>query len=350
MRGAAGLVVLLTAGGGCETAPPCPPSEIASGIEWNWAARTDRAVGSDNWALTWAGEDTHFTTWGDGGGFGGDNSRGRVSLGVARITGGPDDFTARNVWGGVEAETRPTFEGKSYGILAAGDRLWMWVTPDSDAEGYAEARLAVSDDDGRSWTRLDWAITAADRLAFPAFVQYGPERPAAGAELAYACFVEIRGEPDELRVQRPGRLHLARADVARLGERDAWRFHAGLDGNGEPRWVPDPAASVPVFEDPEGVGWCVSLSRHPGLDRYVLVTEHGKTFRGRLGFFEAPRPWGPWRTIEYTDGWGPDDLPRRWFYGNLAPGWNEGDAFVFVATGIRECDRWMSVRGRFVRR
>ncbi|GJM45059.1 MAG: hypothetical protein DHS20C21_19010 [Gemmatimonadota bacterium] len=272
-----------------------------------------------------------------------------MSLGVARIDGGPDAFTPRNVWGGVGG-AKATFEGKSYGILAVDGRLWMWVSPGSDAEGYREARLAVSDDEGGTWTPLDWAFTAEDRRVFPAFLQFGPRQDGDPDNAAvYAYFIELQGAPDKLRVQRPGRVHLARADRTSLGERAAWQFHAGLDSTGQPRWVSDASASRPVFEDPAGVGWCLSVSYHSGLQRYVLITEHRKTFGGNLGFFEAPTPWGPWSTVEYSRGWGPSELPHRWFYGNIAPGWSRGDEFVFVATGVRECDRWMSVPARFVR-
>src|SRR5687768_4554672 len=56
-------------------------------LEWrlDWSTHQRHAPGSDNWPITWAVDDHQYTAWGDGGGFGGSNSDGRVSLGVARI-------------------------------------------------------------------------------------------------------------------------------------------------------------------------------------------------------------------------------------------------------------------------
>jgi len=45
------------------------------------------AEGSDMWPITWAADGNLYTCYGDGGGFGGTDTLGRVSFGVARVEG-----------------------------------------------------------------------------------------------------------------------------------------------------------------------------------------------------------------------------------------------------------------------
>src|SRR5258708_29221854 len=75
---------------------PYPPSPVIGGITWQWNTYTTAALGSDLWPVTWGPDDHLYTAWGDGGGFGGSDSDGRVSLGFARIEGGPADFLGIN--------------------------------------------------------------------------------------------------------------------------------------------------------------------------------------------------------------------------------------------------------------
>jgi hypothetical protein len=66
-------------------APPYPASAVLGPMTLDWSTHRRDALGSDNWQLTWADEDHLYGAWADGGGFGGFNSDGRVSLGFARI-------------------------------------------------------------------------------------------------------------------------------------------------------------------------------------------------------------------------------------------------------------------------
>src|SRR5688572_16126470 len=71
---------------------PYEASAIIGGWRLDWSTHQRHAPGSDNWPITWAGDDHQYTAWGDGGGFGGSNSDRRVSLGVARIEGTWDNY------------------------------------------------------------------------------------------------------------------------------------------------------------------------------------------------------------------------------------------------------------------
>ncbi len=90
-------------------APPYPRSAVIAHVEFDFSTHRRLAPGSDNWPTTWASDDHLYSVWGDGGGFGGTNSKGRVKLGVARIAGDATDYVGKNVWGGLAAENPAQF-------------------------------------------------------------------------------------------------------------------------------------------------------------------------------------------------------------------------------------------------
>src|SRR5262249_42072471 len=76
---------------------PYPRSSVIQGITWAPPATIVRpARDSDNWPLTWADDDQLYTAYGDGTGFSPKVPE-KLSLGLARIQGGPDDFVGVNV-------------------------------------------------------------------------------------------------------------------------------------------------------------------------------------------------------------------------------------------------------------
>jgi len=328
-----------------QASAPYPPSDVIAGVEFDFALVDQRAPGSDNWPCTWSTDGHLYTTWGDGGGFGGTNSEGRVSLGVARVEGPADHYTGINVWGGVEAESRATFGGKSYGILAVGSTLYLWVSPGSGLENNREARLAMSSDGGRSWELADWAFTADQQVALPAFCQFGPGNTGAPGEYAYLYAPKLLDAQGDL--QRPGEVWLMRVPRDRVMDRSAYEFYGGSGADGR-NWSGEIEARQPVFQDPEGVR-LLSVSYHPGLERYLLCTEHTESHRSNLGVFDAPSPWGPWTTVLYEERWGGYDTA---FYWNFPTKWFEpnGLGFTLVFTGTRTLDAWNAVPGRFILR
>ena len=126
------LVMLLFLGHFCHTSwgQPYPPSDVITGISFDDSSMRSKAPGSDNWPITWAANDQLYTSWGDGGGFGGTNSNGRVSLGVAGVRGDKDNYQGWNIAKGVQTPSfpppnSPPFSGKSEGILAIDNTLYM---------------------------------------------------------------------------------------------------------------------------------------------------------------------------------------------------------------------------------
>ncbi len=326
-------------------AAPYLSSTVIEGISWDFSSHDERAPGSDNWPVTWADDGNQYTCWGDGGGFGGTNSSGRVSLGVARVEGPWNSYTGHNVWGGKSPENPAQFEGKSYGIISIGGKLHMWVTPGSGTQGYSEARLATSTNHGATWTRANWAFRQSDELVTPTILQFGQDYAGARDDYVYSYSIRLK-DASALKVQKPGQVDLMRVPRDRITDRTSYEFFTGLDTQKNPTWTSDVSARQAVFEDPNGVGWNLSATYNAGLGRYLLCTEHDRTFQGNLGIFDAPQPWGPWTTVEYEQNWGGFGSTFFWNFSNK---WTSADGLdtTIVFTGIGDNDSWNTVRGTF---
>jgi len=328
---------------------PYPDSEAITEIEFDWPTHVSLAPGSDNWPVTWADDDHQYTSFGDGGGFGGTNSNGRVSLGFSRVTGDADSYSGRNVWGGVNAASPATFGGKSYGMISIRGVLYAWVGPGSGTDSFVEARLHRSTNKGRSWTAASWAFAGAEGIIMPTILNFGRDYAGARDDFVYHYFIRRQGNPEALGIHRPGMIDLVRVPKDRLMERGAYEFWTGVDDRDRPLWSANIRDRRPVFEDPDGVGWTVSVSYNRGLRRYLLATEHGYTMRGRLGLFDAPTPWGPWTTVLYARQFGAGHVEDSTFFWNFSNKWASADGrdFVLVFTGVRSNDAWNTVEGRF---
>lgn len=334
------------------------------------------APGSDNWPVTWADDDRQYTAWGDGGGFGGTNNSGRVSLGFARVEGDRENYRGENVWGGLDAPNAAAFNGKSYGIISIGGVLYAWQGPGTATVNYEPAQeggeertwsgrtiynktqLLVSYDKGETWAKSGWDMTDVDdRLIMPTILNFG--RDYAGARDSYVYHYFVRKEPTGpgLTIHKggnpaTGKIDLARVPQTALMELSAYEFFAGMDECGDARWTQKAANRQPAFEDENGVGWTASVSYNAGLDRYILATEHTKTAEGRLGLFEANEPWGPWHEIASFDapGFGAGAIEENTFFWNFSNKWlsKDGRRFVLVFTGTHSNDSWNTVEGEFL--
>jgi hypothetical protein len=335
--------------------PAYPPSRVAGGIKLDWTTHKRAAQGSDNFQLTWAEDDHLYGAWGDGGGFGGTNSDGRVSLGFARVEGPWDSFRGVNVWGGKDALHPATFAGKSWGTIAIDQDLYMWVVPKSLlADMQSEARLHHSSDSGATWRPASWAFTRADGLTIPTICQFGRGNSGARDRYVYHYFIAPQ-ETREYRVQKPGAIHLLRSPKNRLMDADAYEVYAGSSGN-RPLWSKDRTKRRAVFEDEaNGTGWVCSVSYNRQLERYILMTDHTESPRGNLGIYEAPEPWGPWSTIaffQHSDGraFGSGYVEPNTFFWSLPTKWQDGREFAMVFTGAgrgKDNDSFNVVKGAF---
>ncbi|MGH9628875.1 MAG: DUF4185 domain-containing protein [Bryobacteraceae bacterium] len=326
-------------------------------VHFDWSTHKREAEGSDNWQLTWADDDHQYGAWGDGGGFGGTNSEGRVSLGVARIEGHWNDYKGVNVWGGKDGLNPANVDGKSWGMICVGGVLYMWVVPGSPLKVMQrEARLYQSRDHAATWQPADWAFMRDEHLSIPAICQFGRSYSGARDRFVYHYFIHPRDEKSDT-LQRPGAVYLARCARDRLMDRTAYEFFAGTVG-GQPAWSKNVLRKLPVFEDRDnGTGWVMSIGFNAGLERYLLMTDHTASNRGNLGIFDAPEPWGPWTTVLYLDeaqgtNFGANRIEPNTFFWNMPAKWQSRDGLQFsvVFTGSgrgKNNDSFNVIRGRF---
>ena len=159
-----------------------------------------------------------------------------------------------------------------------------------------------------------------------------------------------------LYVHEPGVIYLARALPERMfDDKNAFEFFRGLDSAGNPLWG-GITEKQPVFEDPNGVGWCFSAGYNHILRRYVLSTEHTVSKQGVMGVFDAPEPWGPWTTIRYYDEseyFGKSQVVQNVFFLCFPTKWlsRDGNEFTMVFTGAgngKNNDSFNTVDGKFI--
>ncbi len=330
--------------------PAYPQSNVIAGVEFDDATARTEAPGSDIWPITWAADDELYTAWGDGGGFGGTNDEGRVSFGVARVIGGPRDYRGENLAGGVGAPHAPPFTGKSEGILALGDTLYLWRDGDASSPGYFKfVELWRSDDLGATWRATGVRFSksedfpAGDAGMFaPAFCQFGRAYAGARDDYVYVYAPDII-DPSHWHVRLPGRINLLRVHRDRLENKAAYEFFAGVDDAGQPRWTHDLARRQPTWADAVNGTHRIAVSYNPGLRRYLLTTIT-KDRSGWMSIYDAPEPWGPWTHVHTEHN------PERWgaltIIFTFVNKWLSADVRDFVIVHTKN-DRWASIEGRF---
>ncbi|HXE53652.1 MAG TPA: DUF4185 domain-containing protein [Tepidisphaeraceae bacterium] len=284
-------------------APATRPSPVISNITWDFDHLIRLAHGSDLWPTTWAADDAVYAGWGDGGGFVGDSdTRGRVSIGFARIEGMPPNIVGHDVWGdhkGNFAEHQATFPGKPVGLLSMDGVLYAFVTSWWNEHGRTnpdppEARLAWSQDAGATWTMSQWKMTRREGEFFGGtFVNFGKGYAGAMDENVYV-FGSVKG--------RRGAA-LARVNKHQLRDIEAYEFFAGAEG--KPLWTKEIGRANSVFVDPEpgASDSHFSVIYDAPLKRYLATWSHDGAIGG-LWVLDAPKPWGPWTVVAAYDDWG----------------------------------------------
>ncbi len=288
---------------------PYPPSEVIRGITWAPKESIVRkAKGSDNWPATWGADDALYTAYGDGNGFE-PFTREKLSLGLARVTGTPPGVTGVNVRSATGEKKGDGKAGvKASGMLMVGGVLYMLT------RNAGNAQLAWSDNDGRDWGWADWKFTTS--FGCPTFLNFG--RNYAGSRDG---FVYVYSHDSDSAYTPADRMVLARVPKDKLREKAAYEFFAGLDAEGRPTWAKDIGQRAAVFEH-KGKCYRSGISYHPATRQYLWcqTLPGGKPdprFSGGFGVYAGPEPWGPWRTVYYTEQWdtGPGEtshFPTKW--------------------------------------
>lgn len=356
---------------------PYPRSELLAGIDWDWSSFRKLAEGSDNWPVTWAADGKLYASYGDGNGFAAKDKRYYVSLGLTEVTGcNAASFGGRNLIGGTapsiatcmapvpgfKADTRPYvagtpcygkgLNGKTRGLLALGEDLYLWLTPGASTTGYKKATLVQGPFGQNSWTP-GWSLSnsTAPAVIFPTLLQAGQDHRDLDYVYTYAVGYAPY-DPSRLSVQRGpngGEVYLLRARrTAVLSQRSSWQYFAGLNGS-TPRWSSSGSAAKQVLRDKNGAGPRVSAAYVKQLGRYILMTEHTFDHSSSLGMFEGPNPWGPWKLAWYdklTNG----KIPATAFFFNFLPNSFSADGreFTLVFSGNQDLDGVEVLDGRFL--
>ena len=337
---------------------PYPPSPVVADLVWHWETLATGAPGSDLWPVTWGPDDQLYAAWGDGGGFGGSDSDGRVAMGFARIEGTPEHWRGVNVNGGKNPEHAASFarKGKTTGIAFVDGVLYATINLQDGAWPEVNHLLAWSTDQGATWTKADWLFPKGSGNFQPAkFLSGGKDY--AGLPGPFAGDVYIYGPKQSADPGSGNKLYLARAPKDKLRQRAAYEFFAGTDEEGKPRWTSESAQAQPVFADPHGVT-PAAVVYIPALKRFLLTCFHAGP--GQLGIFDGPSPWGPWTTVSYEESWGnmgsageglTCGFPEKWMSPDGLTLWSVFSVYGEGAKrGIKAHDRFNLVKCRLVLR
>ncbi len=356
------------------------PPERPSGVELR--GDTLRRVGGhgDNWCMTWAADGSQITSMDDGGWLEGPEA---FSNHLFRLVGGPGDFRREDLPGYPSLAMN---EGGwfGYGLTSVDGVLYSFVSkcPANRWSGpFRGVKLLKSADNGATWARVDRRgeerrldVRDPARLSVDAgemffLAESGREGHGGMAYPFASCEVLQCGRDN--RAARDGYLYiyspegssshqllLARVPKASLGQRAAWEFFAGRDGDG-PRWEGDIAARRPIHEFPAAnsrgdafgwYSWLPSVVWNEGLGLYIMA--NGGTYAGNgltpraedyysawmhtrsgsLGFWYAKEPWGPWTQFFSTEEWTVDDPANRTYQPKLSPKWitPDGKGMVLI--------------------
>jgi hypothetical protein len=337
---------------------PYPPSKLICGIAWEWDTYTNAAPGSDLWPVTWGPDDNLYVAWGDGGGFGGTDSDGRVAMGIGRIEGGPENWRGFNVNGGKNPEHPATFQkrGKTSALLSVQGTLYALVNlQDGDWPDVNHA-LVWSKDKGAHWYQVDWVFPRGVGEFQPVkFVNFGKDY--SDVPESFAGYVYVWGQEQPDKGAKAKSLYATRVPVGKIRRTEIREytpffsrpFDVPLDSNGKPLSVPQDTTGR--FRDTNGVA-LAGIVYNAGIKRFLMTCYH--TGPGQLGVFEGENPWGPWNTIAYYENWGgmgtegeglSCEFPQKWMSADGLTLWcifsSYGDG---AKRGINTHDRFNLVR------
>ena len=292
-----------------------------------------------------------YTSWGDGGGFGGSNKEGRVSLGFGRVEGGRADYRGVNIAGGKDAPHPSPFTGKTEGLLAIGNTLYCWRNAKgSNNQTFERMELYRSDDRAATWRftgvamgKKDGTFPPGDEGFYgPAVCQFGQGNRGARDEYVYVYAPDIV-DPSHWDMRRPGRIHLMRVPARSIESQAAYEFFAGTDARGKPRWARAAGERKPVWEDAVNGTHRMAVSYNPGLKRYLLTTVTVSR-DGWMSIYDAPEPWGPWTLVHVErnqERWG-----RLVILYTFVNKWLSKDGRDFVIVHTKN-DSWATIEGSF---
>jgi hypothetical protein len=311
-------------------APYCPSNVIVS-MTWDWANGWTQANGSDLWSATWGSDGNVYAFFGDGGGFGGDNDRGRTSFGISMITGvpPPTSATVRNLYGGYNTEHPALLRGKASSIIAAGPDFYAIAGiyrradlqseyPHQPSGSPNHLEIAYSIGNAYSWQDSGWSFCGArsgrhaptGTFCPQGFVNYGAGNAGAMDRYIYLYGMDAASYWGDGPSTPPSQTYLARVPNNKMATQSAYEYFTGMDSGGAPIWSSRTEQMQPVFSDRNadqaGCGRVCPMGAPieeavyvPALKRYIAVAQGN--YAAQSSFYESPNPWGPWAVISYNN-------------------------------------------------
>lgn len=174
------------------------------------------------------------------------------------------------------------FEVPVEGVSANGRMVVYLTTDHSSVVPMGRSVVAVSDDDGQTFTQL---YTLSRRYFLNVSVVSVPIQEWPGLPPGTGEGLLIFGSGS----YRQSNVRLAYQPAAEVEQRSLL-YLTGLDACGRPQWAPDEELAVSLFDQP-----CVgefSVAYYPALRRWVMLYNCGDP-RG-INMRSAVYPWGPW--------------------------------------------------------
>jgi hypothetical protein len=365
---AASTPLLLTTPASSATgdAPYCS-SRVIGGMNWQFSNGYTEPNGSDLWPAAWGADGNVYLFFGDGGGFGGDNERGRASFGIAMITGEPPPTiaTMHNVYGGYQSAHAAQVTGKASALIAIGEDFYAIAgiyRPTDPKSAYPHEpsgspnhlEIASSFGNAYSWHDGEWTFCGVESehharvvsgsFCPQGFVSYGAGNAGAMDDYVYVFGMDAESYWSDIPTTLPVNTYLARVPRTRLLAQSAYEYFAGLDRNGDPVWRARTEQMRPVFTDrnvtlPGCHGGCPMAAPIEEavyiapLQRYIAVAQGN--YAAQTSFYESPNPWGPWSVISYN---------------NIDPatgsgGWANLGAVAGESLGVHLVNAWTSASG-----
>ncbi|MGI8587388.1 MAG: DUF4185 domain-containing protein [Chloroflexia bacterium] len=278
----------------------------------------------DLWPAAWSDDNYLYAANGDGKGF--DLGGQPADVVVNRINGEPgaQNVTGMRLASGDQVSQVWSDPGKynrkPTGMISVAGVLYLAVQDLRSGPGAAAfndvpaATIVKSADKGKTWM-WDKTRPMFDHYLFTTimFLDYGKD----GANNTFDSYVYAYGLDNNWRdsfsdtVTDPTKLYLARVPKDGIQDRGRWEFYSG-DLGGKAAWTTNIQEKQSVLEDdrrvysktlrdvsPKNMSVISqgSIVYNRPLNRYIYTSWTEFTFE----FYEAPRPWGPWRRFLSKD-------------------------------------------------
>ena len=329
------------------------------------------------WHMSWSADDRQFTSLGGGMGWSDNPERVYISRLLA-ISNGPHDATFQDLSGYPDHLQPASRENAppvytSFGTFTLDGHIYQFLNtlnrrpPSAREAHFIGTKLIHSPDNGRTWCNQDgstpvvwegWENRSRKNMLFYEEPQnsfsllsvlqmgrnYRENRD--GFVYVYACNGNTEGTMNQL--------VMCRVPKARILDREAYEFFAGLKSDDSGSWTKDINARAVVHTFPGGWvnstgvphAWQPSVAYIAPLDLYLLanwgngIAPDGAGFVKPcyIGFWSAQNPWGPWTQIHEANAWTPGNDPgSRAYMPIIAPKWiaKDGKSFWIVWSDLQ---------------